>query len=222
MVFFMKFFSLTFLILFIGPLLSGCVSLDSSKKDEEEARQSAVSQDLINTKNDINSTNGRIDEIEYKISQIEKAQNTQSSQINSALKDIREENKNSIDKKISAIESKIESLEKEIESIQKKQEQDKKEMIGKNDLIIDEVSKENKELRDYVESLRKAINTQTTKKSEPVKTEGGYYTVAQGDTLLKISQRTGVTISKIMEINGIKDPNSVYVGQKLKMSDELN
>ncbi|MFP4661091.1 MAG: LysM peptidoglycan-binding domain-containing protein [Halanaerobiales bacterium] len=46
------------------------------------------------------------------------------------------------------------------------------------------------------------------------------YTVRTGDTLWKISQKTGLSIEEILEKNNLNNPGSIYVGQKLKLSDD--
>ncbi len=43
------------------------------------------------------------------------------------------------------------------------------------------------------------------------------YTVASGDSLSKIANRFGVTPREIAQLNGIKDPNKIRVGQSLKL-----
>lgn len=43
------------------------------------------------------------------------------------------------------------------------------------------------------------------------------YTVASGDSLSKIAARHGVTVREIAELNGIKDPGKIRIGQKLKL-----
>ncbi len=46
----------------------------------------------------------------------------------------------------------------------------------------------------------------------------GTYTVKSGDTLGRIADRNGTTVSEIMKANpGIKNPNAISVGQQLKM-----
>lgn len=44
-----------------------------------------------------------------------------------------------------------------------------------------------------------------------------YYTVKSGDTLFFIAQKYGTTIQKLVTLNGIKDPNLIYVGQILRV-----
>ncbi|MCO6401191.1 MAG: LysM peptidoglycan-binding domain-containing protein [Verrucomicrobia bacterium] len=43
------------------------------------------------------------------------------------------------------------------------------------------------------------------------------YTVASGDSLSKIANRFGVTAREIAQLNGVKDPNKIRVGQSLKL-----
>lgn len=43
------------------------------------------------------------------------------------------------------------------------------------------------------------------------------YTVVSGDSLSKIAKRHGVTVREITELNGIKDPGKIRIGQKLKL-----
>ena len=44
-----------------------------------------------------------------------------------------------------------------------------------------------------------------------------YYTVQKGDSLYKIAKASQTTVSKLVELNGIKNPNLISVGQRLKV-----
>ena len=44
-----------------------------------------------------------------------------------------------------------------------------------------------------------------------------YYEVKSGDTLSKIASKYGTTYQSIAKLNGIKNPNKIYVGQKLRI-----
>lgn len=46
---------------------------------------------------------------------------------------------------------------------------------------------------------------------------GSMYTVKSGDTLSKIAKKFGTTVAKLQSMNGIKDVNKIYVGQKIKI-----
>lgn len=43
------------------------------------------------------------------------------------------------------------------------------------------------------------------------------YTVVAGDTLTAIAKRFGTTVEILCQLNDIKDPNKIYVGQVLKL-----
>ena len=44
-----------------------------------------------------------------------------------------------------------------------------------------------------------------------------YYTVVRGDNLTKIAKRYGTTVNQLVAWNGIKNPNLIYPGQKLRV-----
>ena len=47
------------------------------------------------------------------------------------------------------------------------------------------------------------------------------YIIRKGDTLSKISQKTGISTKKLINLNCIKNPNLIYPGMKLKLSNNL-
>lgn len=61
------------------------------------------------------------------------------------------------------------------------------------------------------ESVQKIINGQSTGSSAV------YYTVKSGDTLSGIASKYGTSYQKIAQINGIKNPNVISVGQRLRV-----
>lgn len=48
------------------------------------------------------------------------------------------------------------------------------------------------------------------------------YTVSEGDTLTKIAHRFGKTVKELVEINGLKNPNTIYVGQIISLEKKQN
>lgn len=59
------------------------------------------------------------------------------------------------------------------------------------------------------------------KKTEPKKDDGKkkdvYYIVKKGDTLTAIAKKYKTTVSKLVKVNNIKNPNLIYAGQRLKI-----
>lgn len=45
-------------------------------------------------------------------------------------------------------------------------------------------------------------------------------TVRSGDTLSGIAERTGVTVTRLVELNALRDPDLIFPGQRLKVDDE--
>lgn len=202
--------SFSLLVLSFALFLSGCDTFQSSTKhDEITEMRSGLSEELVHVKQEINSLKGQIDELQYKIDKISHSQSQQSSELNSTLKNWKAESQNDVEERVAGIESKIHALEK-------KQAQDKTELHNKTNIIVEEVSKENKELRKQIESLKKSPLTKTSPAVlQSDSTKDGYYTVEQGDTLVKIAQRHGISLKSLMEINNITDANSIRIGQKL-------
>lgn len=54
-------------------------------------------------------------------------------------------------------------------------------------------------------------------KPAPQPASGDYYTVVKGDNLTKIAQKYGTTVANLVAWNGIKNPNLIYPGQKLRV-----
>ena len=50
-------------------------------------------------------------------------------------------------------------------------------------------------------------------------TEAEYYTVKAGDTLSEIAEKYGTNYKHLALINGIANPNKIYVGQKIKVRE---
>lgn len=71
------------------------------------------------------------------------------------------------------------------------------------------------------ETLRIATNS-TVHGSETRGTGSIIYTVQRGNTLSQIANSYGVTVSHIVEINNIENPNLIYPGEKLRITESTN
>ena len=52
--------------------------------------------------------------------------------------------------------------------------------------------------------------------------EATEYTVKAGDTLWAIAAKYGTTVSELVKLNDISNPNVIYVGEVLQISGELS
>ncbi len=55
------------------------------------------------------------------------------------------------------------------------------------------------------------------KPGAPAASGGGVYIVQRGDTLARIAARNGTTVAALMSLNGIRNPNVIWVGQRLRV-----
>lgn len=51
----------------------------------------------------------------------------------------------------------------------------------------------------------------------PSNNQAVYYTVKNGDTITYIAKRYGVMVQDIVKLNGLENPNLIYVGQRLRI-----
>ncbi|WP_315523909.1 GH25 family lysozyme [Pseudoramibacter alactolyticus] len=61
--------------------------------------------------------------------------------------------------------------------------------------------------------VQKAVNAKLVTK-KPAAT---YYTVRRGDTLSGIARKYGTSVAAIQKLSGIKNPNKIYAGQKIRV-----
>jgi predicted RNase H-like nuclease (RuvC/YqgF family) len=94
-------------------------------------------------------------------------------------------------------------LEGRIRSVDSSREADREDVIERMQIILDEVTAENRRLRAEIESVRS------------VAARGGTHTVQRGETLASIAEKYGVTVADIVTANGISNPNLIAVGQEL-------
>lgn len=65
--------------------------------------------------------------------------------------------------------------------------------------------------------FKKQETTPTVKPTKPTEPTKVYYTVKKGDNLTKIAKQYKTTVAQLVKWNGIKNPNLIYVGQKLRV-----
>lgn len=64
------------------------------------------------------------------------------------------------------------------------------------------------------DAVQKVVNQKMAAKRQ---TAHVYYVVKRGDTLSAIASKYGTTYQKLAQINGIANPNRIYVGQKIRV-----
>jgi LysM repeat protein len=54
--------------------------------------------------------------------------------------------------------------------------------------------------------------------SSSLPAENGYYTIQRGDSLAQIAKDFGMALGDLLRLNGLADPNFIWVGQQLRVS----
>ncbi len=116
-----------------------------------------------------------------------------------------EKTSENFDKAVKELSNEIVEIKKELSELTALCEGLERKTDKRISLIIETVTKENEEIRKQIRSI----------KSESVTAAGDYHIVKSGETVSEIAGIYGVTISSIMEVNGMDDPHKLYIGQKL-------
>ncbi len=94
-------------------------------------------------------------------------------------------------------------LEGRIRSVDVNRESDRDDLLARLKIVVEEVTAENRGLREDIEALKGAVSA------------GFAHTVERGETLATIAGRYGVTVEEIAAANDISNPNLISVGQEL-------
>ncbi|MEA3408894.1 MAG: LysM peptidoglycan-binding domain-containing protein, partial [Candidatus Eisenbacteria bacterium] len=97
-------------------------------------------------------------------------------------------------------------LEDRIRNVDSGREEDRTDMLARMEIVLEEVTSENRRLRDDVEALRTSVASMAT---------GYTHEVKRGETLAQIAQQYGVTVADIVQANAISNPNIIPVGKVL-------
>ncbi len=74
----------------------------------------------------------------------------------------------------------------------------------------------------YPGQVLKILKNSTINGSETRETGSIIYTVQRGNTLSQIAKAYGVTVNDIVKVNNIQNPNLIYPGLKLKITNSTN
>ena len=208
---------MTFVHLFRILCLLGFVSIASlsygklaSKNDiiELETKlnevQARLNQSINVLKTKVNRTEFAVKETEQRIENVYKR-----------INDLRTEFQREIRKNSSELQSlqlKIDILENKKISTMQKEVANFDTQLKKSFQLLDE------KIKIILEEIQK--ETKKRKMEEKGIPREGVHIVQPGDTLSVIAHKYGLKTSELIEINNIKDPDSVYIGQELTLVEE--
>jgi chromosome segregation ATPase len=161
-------------------------------QDDFERRQAALSEKVLQMENRI-----------IAIEEENAAQRHQMGQISRQLSDLETDFGRGVEALREGLEQLGIELEGRIRGVDSDRESDRDDLIERMQIILDEVTAENRRLRAEIETVRSAV------------ARGGTHTVERGETLASIAAKYGVTVADIVAANGISNPNLIAVGQEL-------
>ncbi|MFH1502557.1 MAG: LysM peptidoglycan-binding domain-containing protein [Candidatus Eisenbacteria bacterium] len=94
-------------------------------------------------------------------------------------------------------------LEGQIRTVDKDRQNDRDDALERFEIILEEVTAENRRLREEVDAIKAAVSV------------GFAHTVQRGETLASIASKYGVTVQELATANNISNPNLISVGQEL-------
>jgi prefoldin subunit 5 len=183
-------------------LTSGCGTGGLAvKKDVWEAeegferRQAGLSEKVLHMEGRISALEEDVAAIHYQLDQISEQMAGLGSDFSRGLEAVRQGQQQL------GIE-----LEGQIRTVDTGRQDDRDDLLKRMGIVLDEVSRENRSLREDLEALRASVASMTTSYSHEVK---------RGETLAQIAQQYGVSVADIVEANGITNPDVIPVGKVL-------
>jgi nucleoid-associated protein YgaU len=161
-------------------------------QDDFERRQAALSEKVLQMENRITA-----------IEEENAAQRHQMGEISRQISDLAADFSRGVEALRGGLEQLGIELEGRIRSVDSDREADREDIVRRMQIILDEVTAENRRLRSEIESVRSAVAS------------SGTHTVQRGETLASIAAVYGVTVEAIVAANGITDPDLIAVGQEL-------
>lgn len=161
-------------------------------QDEFSTRQAGLSEKVLQLE-------GRISALEESVGALERGQENLSTQI----AELDAEFARGIEAVRSGQQQLGIELESKIRASDTARKSDRDDVLRRLEIVLDEVTKENKRLTAEVDAVKAST------------AEGGTHTVSRGETLASIAAKYGVSVSAMLAANSIADPNLIKVGQKL-------
>ncbi len=182
-----RFLSIGSLVLMATSLLTGCVTVDSRSSRAEER------EDMLILESKVQKASGNIEGLQMEVQRLQ-----------GQLDTIRSGSTQSAQSQTQAMQAALDDFDRRIRLLETAREKDKQE-------IIDRISAK---MADIVKASAPARSTKKT--SKRAMSDTGYeHEVKAGETLSDIAAAYGVKPSVIIEVNDLKNPNQLKVGQKL-------
>jgi chromosome segregation ATPase len=194
-------------LLIPAALLAGSCGIVYRSELEEtadvlEEGQASLGEDLVDLESKVFEIEARLDALEHRIEAVGENVSVLREGATEDLTGLRE----SVGERTDEILSRLDALEKSISDglaeERRSRTGDKNELIQMYEVLLEEVTKENEDIRARLSALESRGVAST-------------HVVRSGETLTTIAQDYGTTVDEIVRANEITNPNRLRVGQEL-------
>ena len=188
-----------FLALLCALLSGGCALNEIARKEDIAVAKTDLADEILNIRNENRVLSEKLQATTHRLEELTAQLETAKAETSNSAKFIKQ---------------RLRQLGSSIMEARKHQEKISSDLSAKIHVVLDEVSKENTRLHEQIDKL-----AQPKKRG---RTEGspGTYTVVVGDSLAKIAKRYGVSVSTLLDLNKLEDPNHLKTGQRLTLPAE--
>jgi LysM repeat protein len=187
------------MVLLIGGTLSGCGTGGLAFKqdiwdaqDDFELRQAGLSEKVLKIDGRVTALEEEIQVVSHQLEGLSQRLGGLESEFGRGLEAVRDGQQQ--------IGIELESRIREVDS---GRQSDRTDLIERMGIVLEEVTRENSQLREEIEAIKSSLNV------------GVEHTVRPGDSLARIASQYGTTVEAIVTANNLANPDRISVGQKL-------
>lgn len=191
--------ALAFMVLLIGGTLSGCGTGGLAFKkdiwdaqDDFEQRQAGLSEKVLKIDGRVTALEEEIQVVSHQLEGLSQRLGGLENEFGMGLEAVRDGQQQ--------IGIELESRIREVDS---GRESDRTDLIERMGIVLEEVTRENSQLREEIEAIKSSLNV------------GVEHTVRAGDSIARIASQYGTTVEAIVTANNLANPDRISVGQKL-------
>ena len=182
-------------------LLSGCALNEIARKEDIAVAKTDLWDELQKLRHENRALSEKLE-----------AAGLQIDQLKEQIKSVKAQTVDSV----KFMQEKLNELSGALDAAKKDQEKISTDFTSKIGVVLEEVSKENSRLNERIDKFGEKSKHARHAAAVP-QTDATAYVVSPGDTLAKISKRTGVSISTLLKLNAMENPNDLQAGQKLTL-----
>ena len=187
------------MVLLIGGTLSGCGTGGLAFKqdiwdaqDDFELRQAGLSEKVLKIDGRVTALEEEIQVVSHQLEGLSQRLGGLENEFGRGLEAVRDGQQQ--------IGIELESRIREVDS---GRQSDRTDLIERMGIVLEEVTRENSQLREEIEAIKSSLNV------------GVEHTVRPGDSLARIASQYGTTVEAIVTANNLANPDRISVGQKL-------